>query len=102
MIQRKFAANTWHGHSMNLDEIELKEVSKPHGISTSHLPMHRLTANGCHSLIQRQLPQLPNVIPDQQDSPLLHSSFKDSADVHNTYPLKVRKSPKIKILATPE
>ena len=71
----------------NLEEIELKEISKPHGISTSHPLTCRLTANGCYSLVQRQVPQLPNVIQDQPDSSLLHISLKDSADAHNTCPL---------------
>ena len=61
----------------NLDEIELKEISKPYDISTSYLLMCRLTANGCHSLVQRQLLQLLNVIQDQPDPPLFHSCLKD-------------------------
>ena len=86
----------------NLDEIELKEISKPHGISTSCPSTHRLTANSFHSLAQRQLPQLPNAIWDQSDPPLLHSSPKDSVDVHSTHWLKAKESPKMKIPAIPE
>ena len=98
----KCLQNNRKNKNNNLDEIELEEISKPHDISTSHLLTCRLMANGCHSLVQRQLPQLPNVIQDQPDSPLLNSSLKYSVGVHNTYPLKVRESPKMKILATPE
>ena len=64
----------------------------------------RLTGNSCHSLAQRQLPKLPNVIQDQLGSHLLHSSPKDSVDVtlHNIHPLKIKESPKIKFPATLE
>ena len=72
--------------------MELKEISKPHGISTSCPLMCRLTANGCYSLAQRQLPQVPNAIQDEPDSPFLQ---KDNVDVHNTCPLIVKESPKI-------
>ena len=82
--------------------MKLKEINKPHGISTSHPVMCRLTVNSCHSLAQRQLLQLPNAIQDQPDSSLLHSSPIDSADVHKTCPLKVKDSQKMKIPATPE
>ena len=96
---RKCLQNNRRNNTTNLDEFKLKEISKPHGISTSHPLMCRLTVNSCHSLAQRQLPQLPNAIWDQPDSPLLH---EDNADVHNICPLKVQESPKMKILATPE
>ena len=92
----KHLQNNRKNKNTNLDDIELKEISKPHGISTFHPLMCRLTANSCYSLVQRQLPQLPNVIQDKPDSPLLHSSLKDSAYVHNTCLLKVRESPKMK------
>ena len=57
--------------------------------------------NSCHSLAQRQLPQLPNTIQDQPGYSLLHSSPKDSVDAHNIHPLKVKESPEMKIPATP-
>ena len=66
----KHLQNNRKNKDINLDEFELKEISKPHNIPTSHPLMHRLTANSCHSLAQRQLPQLPNAIWDQPDSPL--------------------------------
>ena len=50
---RKHLQNNRKNKNANLDEIELKEISKPHGISTSHPLMPRLSANGCYSLVQR-------------------------------------------------
>ena len=110
-IYTKKSGNCLHGKHLwnnrknkktNLNEFELREINKSHSISTSHPLTHRLTANSCHSLAKRQLPILPNTIQDQPDSPLLHHSPKDSADVCNTHPLRVRESPKMKIPATPE
>ena len=75
----KHLQHTRKNKNTNLGETELKEIGKPHGILTSCPLMFRLTMNSCHSLAQRQLPQLLNTIQDQPDSPLLHSSPKDSA-----------------------
>ena len=102
IVSGKCLQNNRKNKNTNLNEIELKEISKPHGISTPHLLTCRLTANSCHSLVQRQLPKLPNTIQDQPASSLFHGSLKDNAGVHNTCPFKVRDSRKIKILATPE
>ena len=96
---RKCLQNNRKNKSTNFDEFELKEISKPHGISTVCPLTCRLTVNSCHLLAQRKLPQLPNAIWDQPDSPLLH---KDNLDVHNTCSLKVKETPKMKIPATPE
>ena len=99
---RKHLQNYRKNKNTNLDEFKLKEISKPQSISTSHLLMCRLTVNSCPSVAQRQLPQLVNASQDQPDSPLPHSSPKDSVDVHITQTLKVKESPKMKIPATPE
>ena len=98
----KYLQNNRKNKMTNLDEFKLKGIIKLHSISTSHPLMCRLTVNSCHSLAQRQLPQLLNAIWDQPDSPLLQYSPKDSVDVHNTHPLKVKESPKMKIPAIPE
>ena len=50
----------------------------------------------------KTIPPIANAIQVQSDSPLLHHSPKDSADVHNTHQLKVKESPQMKIPATPE
>ena len=92
---RKHLQNNRKNKNINLDEFELKEINKPHSISISHPLKHGLNVYSCHSLAQRQLPQLHNAIQDQPDSPLLHSSPKDSVDVHNTHPLKIKQSPKM-------
>ena len=47
----KWLQNNRKNKNTNLSEIELKEISKLHSISTSHLLTCRLTANGCHSLV---------------------------------------------------
>ena len=98
----KHLQNNRKNKNTNLDEFEFKEISKPHSISTSHPLTCRLTANICHSLAQKQLPQIHNAIQDKPDSPLLRHSPKDNVDVHNAHPLRVKKSPKMKIPATPE
>ena len=84
----------------NLNEFKLRDINKPYSISMSHPLTCRLTVNSHHSLALRQLPQLPNTIQDQPDSPLLHHSPKDSADVQKTHPLRVRMS-KNKIFRNP-
>ena len=55
-LSGKHLQNNKENKNTNLDETELKEISKPHGISTSHPSMGKLTANSCHSLAPRQLP----------------------------------------------
>ena len=99
---RKHLQNNKKKKNINLDEFQLKEMGKPHGISTSHPLTCKLTGKGCHSLVQIQLPQLSNAIQDHPDSPLLHCSPKDNVDVHKANPLGVNESPKMKIPATPE
>ena len=101
-LHGKHLQNSRKNKKTTLNEFELREVNKPHSISTSCPLTSRLTENSCHSLAQRQSPQLPNTIQDQPDSLLLHHSPKDNTDVHNADPLKVQESPKIKIPATPE
>ena len=88
----------------NLNEFELREINRSNSISTSHLLTHRSTANSCHSLAQRQLPQLPNTSFNQPDSLLLQHSSKGSTkkNVQNIQPFQIKESPKMKIPATPE
>ena len=99
---RKHLQDIRKNKKTDLNEFQLREINKPHSISTSHPSTHRLTADSCHSLAQRQLPQLPNAIWDQPDSPFLHHSPKDNTDVCNAHPLKVKESLKMKITATAE
>ena len=101
-LYRKHIWNKRKNKKTDLNEFELREINKPHSISTSHPLISRLTGNSCHSLAQRQLSLLQNTIHDQPDSPLLHHSPKDSVDVHNVHPLRVKESPKIIIPATPD
>ena len=74
LIYPKKSGNCFHGkHLQNnrknkktdLNEFELIEINKLSSISISHPLTHRLTVNSCHSLAQRQLPQLHNTIQDQ-------------------------------------
>ena len=52
------------------NEFELTEINKSYDISISHPLSCSSTANSCHSLAQRQLPQLSNTSHyDQPDSP---------------------------------
>ena len=94
--------STKKNKNTDLNEFELREMNKSHSISTSYTLTHRSTANSCHSLAQRQLPQLPNTSHDQPDSPFLHHSSKGNTDIYNVHPLKIKESPKMKIGATPE
>ena len=75
-LLRKLLQNSRKKKKTNLNEFELREISRPHSISTSHPLMCRSTANRCHSLAQRQLPQLPNTSHNQPDSPFLQHSSK--------------------------
>ena len=73
----------------DLNEFELRDINKSHSISTFHPLTCRSTVNSCHSLAQRQLPQLPH-------------SPNGNTDVCNVHLLKVKKFPKMKIPAAPE
>ena len=90
---RKHLQNNRKNKNINLDEFRLKK-SKPHSISTSPPLTCRLIVNSCHSLAQRQLPQLPNATQDDPELPLLHCSPKDNADVHKAHQVGVKESPK--------
>ena len=76
----------------------MREINKPYGISTPHPLTHRSTAISCHSLTQRQLPQLPNASHDQPDYNILQKAIQMS----ELSTLKVKKFPKMKIPTTPE
>ena len=67
-LHRKYLQNNRQVKKTDLNEFELREINKPHSISTSHPLTHTLTVNSCHSLAQMQLPQLPNTIQEQPDS----------------------------------
>ena len=56
----KHQQNNRKNKKTNLNEFELRETNRYHSISASHPLTHKLTTNSCHSLSQRQLPQLPN------------------------------------------
>ena len=71
-----------------LNEFQLRKMNKSHSISTSHPLTCRSTANSCHSLAIKKLPQLPNTSHDQPDSATLHCCSKSNIDIHNVHPLK--------------
>ena len=80
-LLRKHLLNNRKNKKTNSNEFELREINKPHGISTSHPLTCRSTAISCHSLAQRQLPQLSNTSHDQPDSPLLQHSSKGNINI---------------------
>ena len=67
-LVRKHLWNNKKNEKTTSNEFELREITKSYNISMSHLLSCRSTTNSCHSLAQRQLPQLPNSC-DQPDSP---------------------------------
>ena len=80
-LLRKHIWNNRKNKKTDFSEFGLREINKPHDISISHPLTHRSTANSCHSLAQRQLPQLPNTSHDQPDSPLLCHSSKGNTSI---------------------